>query len=240
MPDKKIDIRKTIVINSLPALLSIVLFVLLIVFIILPFIRESLLNQKKDAVKKMIESAYSLVDRTYDAYLQGDLTEEDAQKKVLSILNDLRYDEGMNNYFWINTIEANHESLMIMHPYRTDLVGEDVTYLQDPYGVYVFKDMIGLVQEQGEGYTSYHWQYMDDAGRIEPKISFIKLFVPWNWIIGTGLYLDDINREINHITGEVSLYISAVLFLIILLLVYNSYATIRTERGKADGPEESV
>ncbi len=232
MPGKNIDIRKTILSNSLPVLLSIVLFILLIVFIILPFIRESLMNQKKDAVKKMVESAYSLVGRAYGEYLSGDLSEEDAQAKALSILNEIRYDEGMKNYFWINTIEANHESLMIMHPYRTDLVGEDVTYLQDPYGVYLFKDMIGLVQEQGEGYTSYHWQYMDDAGRIEPKISFIKLFVPWNWIIGTGLYLDDINREINQITDQITLYISAVLFFIILLLVYNSYVTMRTESDK--------
>ena len=232
LTDKRKSVSRTIVTNSLPVFLSIVLFILLIFLIILPFIKEALLNQKKDAVRKMVESAYSLVDKAYEEYLSGESTEEESQEKILSILNALRYDEGMRNYFWINTIEEGDVSLLIMHPYRQDLVGSNVLYLQDPYGVYLFRDMIGLVEVEGEGYLSYHWQYMDDIRRIEPKLSFIKLFQPWNWIIGTGLYLDDINREINQITGDITRYILLVLFLIILLLAYNSYRTMITEREK--------
>lgn len=232
MTDKRRNVRNTIVSNSLPVFLSIVLFILLIFLIILPFIKEALLNQKKDAVRKMVESAYSLVDKAHAEYLAGLSTEEASQDKVLSILNDLRYDERMRNYFWINTIEEGDVSLLIMHPYRQDLVGSNVMFLQDPYGIYLFRDMIGLVKEGGDGYISYHWQYMDDVQRIEPKLSYIKLFKPWNWIIGTGLYLDDINREISQITSDITRYIFLVLFLIILLLAYNSYGTIKTEKEK--------
>ena len=232
MPHKTYNVNKTIVSNSIPVFLSIILFILLISFIILPFIKEALLSQKKDAVKKMIESAYSIVDNAYIDFNSGILTEEEAQDKALSIVNDIRYDEGMKNYFWINTIEENHESLLIVHPYRKDLVGKNVLFLQDPFGVYIFRDMVDLVQEKDEGYVSYHWQYMDDSDRIEPKISFIKHYAPWNWIIGTGLYLDDINREINQITNNIRLYIVIVLAIIVILLIYNSYITIRTEKEK--------
>jgi signal transduction histidine kinase len=85
---------------------------------------------------------------------------------------------------------------MIMHPYRSDLNGQELLTFTDPRGVHIFVEFAALVQREGEGYINYVWQWKDDPQRLEPKESYVKGFAAWGWIIGTGLYIDDVNQEI--------------------------------------------
>jgi methyl-accepting chemotaxis protein len=98
----------------------------------------------------------------------------------------MRY-EG-NNYFWIN----DEHPTMIMHPMKPELNGTDLTFLKDPSGKAVFVEFVKAAQAPDGGYVYYLWP---KPGKERPvaKLSFVKRFAPWNWVIGTGIYIDDVD-----------------------------------------------
>jgi methyl-accepting chemotaxis protein len=114
------------------------------------------------------------------------LTEEQAKNQAINILKTLRYDNN-NNYFWIN----DSNPVMLMH-ISAALIGKNVGHLKDIDGTEFFIDMVKIVQDKGEGFVPYKW---NKPGFDEPiqKVSFIKGFSPWKWILGSGTYIDDID-----------------------------------------------
>ncbi len=128
----------------------------------------------------------------------------------------------MKDYFWINDMHPR----MVIHPYRTDLNGQDLSDYTDPEGKRVFVDFVDLVKRQGAGYMQYMWQWKDNKGRILPKLSYVKGFTPWGWIIGTGIYIDDVQAEIKAITRnlfEISLFILLIIALLLASIIRQSY-----------------
>ena len=107
----------------------------------------------------------------------------------------LRYGKEGKDYFWIQDMQPR----MVMHPYRSDLNGKDVSEFTDPRGVAIFVEFARQVERAGEGYLNYVWQWKDDPTRLEPKESFVKGFSPWGWVIGTGIYTDDVRAEIDRL-----------------------------------------
>ena len=108
----------------------------------------------------------------------------------------MRYGPESKDYFWINDMQPR----LIMHPYRTDLEGKDIAGFTDPSGKHLFVEVVRTVKNSGAGYVDYQWQWKDDPDRIVPKISYVKGFDPWGWIIGTGIYVEDVHTEIAAIT----------------------------------------
>jgi methyl-accepting chemotaxis protein len=78
---------------------------------------------------------------------------------------------------------------MIMHPYKPELNGTDLTEYKDPKGKALFVEFVKVCQEKGEGFVDYYWPKYG-AKEPQPKLSFVKLFKPWNWIVGSGIYLE--------------------------------------------------
>lgn len=78
-----------------------------------------------------------------------------------------------------------------MHPFKPQLDGKDLSNIQDPNGKYLFKEMVKVVQQNGSGFVEYYWP---KPGFDEPvaKMSYVELFSPWNWVIGSGVYLNDV------------------------------------------------
>jgi methyl-accepting chemotaxis protein len=123
--------------------------------------------------------------------------------------------EDERDYFWINDLEP----VMIMHPYSTDLVGQNVGDVTDPNGLRMFEEMVRVAKAQGSGYVEYMWPYYDQEERIEPKISYVSLFPPWNWVLGTGVYINDIKETVQAIVVN-SLLITIAVLLAALVLVF--------------------
>ncbi len=97
-------------------------------------------------------------------------------------------------------------------------------------------DFVKTVQSSNEGYVSYMWQWKDNPDNIVPKLSFVKAFAPWGWIIGTGIYLDDVQRQTTHLTRRliyISLGILLMVSLLSALLVFQSLKAARL-RKKAE------
>ncbi len=132
---------------------------------------------------------------------------------------------------------------MVMHPYRTDLNGQELINFTDPRGVQIFVEFASLVRRQGEGYISYVWQWKDDPQRLEPKESFVKGFEPWGWIIGTGIYIDDVEQEIARIEQNLitaSLIISGLIVLLLLFVLEQSLHIERERQEVVDNLREST
>lgn len=147
---------------------------------------HSLIAQKKFTTNELIDSTYGIVEHYYALQKKGELTEAQAQKQALSIIASLRYDT--NNYFWINDFTPN----MIMHPIKPQLNGKNIGGVKDPDGNALFIDMVNIVKAKGEGFVYYKWAKPGFDDPVD-KIGFVKGFTPWQWIIGTGTYLDDID-----------------------------------------------
>jgi methyl-accepting chemotaxis protein len=173
---------------------------------------QSLLQQKHNANQQVVEAAYSVVEHFYQQQSDRSLNEEQAKKQAIEVLNSLRYDK--TNYFWINDFSPT----MIMHPIKPALNGKNVGDVKDPDGTALFINMVKIVREKGQGFVPYKWP---KPGVDEPvdKISFVKGFTPWQWIIGSGTYIDDIDTNFTTQRNTLLAY-AFILIVVIVLLGY--------------------
>lgn len=131
--------------------------------------------------------------------------QEEAKKAV----SEMRYGKG--DYFWIN----NTKPAMVMHPIKPALNGKDLSNFKDPNGVYLFKEMVSVSQKDGEGLVKYAWP-KPGKDTPQPKFSYVQLFKPWGWIIGTGAYVDDIEDKISLMNIQAQQEINDIIQTIIL------------------------
>ena len=211
-----------------PTILSILLFILSIFFIILPRFQQNIMNGKREMIKELTNSAWSILAKYENDERKGLLTQEDAKKTAASRIQYLRYGEENKDYFWITDMTP----IMIMHPFRPDLNGEDLTNFKDPHGKRLFVEFVNTVKKSDHGYVDYMWQWKDDAKKIVPKLSYVKLFKPWGWIIGTGVYIEDVKKEINALTKRLLWISTGITFLLAFLLFFISQQSLKIERKR--------
>jgi diguanylate cyclase (GGDEF)-like protein/PAS domain S-box-containing protein len=117
----------------------------------------------------------------------GELTEAQAKRAAIETIRAMRYDGG--EYFWINDLQPR----MVMHPMMPELDGKDLSDFTDPNGKRLFVAFVDTVRKNGAGFVDYLWPKPGFTQPV-PKISYVKGFVPWGWVIGSGIYIDDVNR----------------------------------------------
>ena len=123
-------------------------------------------------IRELTNSAWNILAKLENDEQRGLLTREQAQKQAIDQIRNLHYGQEMKDYFWINDMHPR----MVIHPYRTDLNGKDLSDYQDPNGKRVFVEFVNVVKKEGSGYVNYMWQWKDDKARIVPKISYVKGF----------------------------------------------------------------
>ncbi|SME97086.1 methyl-accepting chemotaxis protein [Desulfovibrio gilichinskyi] len=136
-----------------------------------------------------------------------DITNE-MKEKALAQLAEMRLRDG--NYFWVNDTDMN----MIMNPATPSLNGKSVADLKDAKGKLIFKEIVDICKSKGEGTISYWWTKAGKSGDF-PKLSYVKLFKPWNWIIGMGIYTDDIDRALHDKQIKLNKTIHSMIILIV-------------------------
>ena len=186
----------------------VVLFVafLALIFYVLPLYEDKLLLQRKQYIAELVDMASGVVENCHQQELKGQLTTAAAQHSALAILKVMSKENG---YFWIHDMRLK----MIMHPYVTNLDNQNLANYTDPNGKKLFVEMNRLVAGSGSGYLEYLWP---KPGQDRPvaKVSNVKLFAPWGWVIGSGMYLDDISNEVAALRHKVYLIVGLVLVLI--------------------------
>ena len=212
-----------------PTLLTIILFTSVFMYVFVPTIRNNSMERKKEMIRALTTTAWSVLAKYHDDEQAGKITREQAQKLAIEQIRNMHYGQEYKDYFWINDLSPR----MIMHPYRSDLNGTDVSNYSDLDGKKVFKEIVNVVTESGSGFVSYKWQENDNSLNITPKISYVREFVPWKWVIGTGIYVEDIENEISKLiqNGMVAAIVICIFnFLILVCIITVSYTTHKQER----------
>lgn len=153
-------------------------------------------DQKVDALRHLVEVAHSQLNE-YDARVRsGELSLPDAQKRARERLRNLRYDG--KEYFWVNDMTP----AMVMHPYKPELEGRSLADFKDPDGKRLFVDVAALCRARSEGPLEYRWPKPGESEPVD-KVSYVKLFEPWGWVVGTGAYVDGMQSEMAGVTWTI-------------------------------------
>jgi signal-transduction protein with cAMP-binding, CBS, and nucleotidyltransferase domain len=182
------------------------------------------MDDKKEMISELTHTAWSLIkeyENELDNPLDSTFTLEKAQQLAKDRVAQIRYGSQQKDYFWI----IDKEPIMVMHPYRPDLTGRNLNDYYDANGKALFVEATKVVAENNEGFVDYMWQWKDDSTKIVPKLSCVKYFEPWDWIVGTGVYLDDVEEEIRALKNTlliISLIIAFIIAMILLFVVRQS------------------
>ncbi len=134
----------------------------------------------ENELQSVVNLAFSSVQSIYDEPGQS---EEEKKAQALKIIKNMRYADG--NYLWINDMKPN----MVMHPIKPEMDGKDLSTYKDPKGKFLFNEFVKVCDKDGQGFVDYMWPKPGHSQPV-PKLSFVRLFKPWGWVIGTGVYLE--------------------------------------------------
>ncbi len=187
-------------------------------------LKGEMLEDRKHELKVLVEAAQSLVKSEYELSKQGKISEAEAKANALAKLATLRY--GNNDYIWVNDMTPR----MIMHPMRPELNGKDLTANKDPNGKALFMEFVSVVKKDGAGFVDYEWP-RPGAEKPQPKLSYVAGFAPWGWVVGTGVYIDDLNarfwKDAGTLGGMGAVLLAALVF-IAIAIAKNITASIKT------------
>ncbi len=140
-------------------------------------------------LKNVVDEAVSVIEAHDKDLSLGN--KKTRQAKALKIIKQLRYGKDGKDYFWINDSHPN----MVMHPMNPQLDGTDQSNTTDPNGKKMVVEMVNVVKAKGKGFVTYQWA-LPGSDEISPKLSYVNYYEPWDWIIGTGVYLDHKNQAL--------------------------------------------
>lgn len=142
-----------------------------------------------DRTRQVVETAHSVVVSLQARERAGSMTRAQAQGEAIRLIKEMRY--GDNEYLWINDMQPR----MIMHPTKPAMDGQELASVVDADGVHPFSEMANAVRQAGHGTIKYRWPKAG-SDKPQPKISYVQGFAPWGWIIGSGVYVDDIHQAL--------------------------------------------
>lgn len=185
--------------------LSVVLLVMASTFNLMQQ-RASSMEERQDKLSAQVETAVSLANYYYSQ--RSVLGEEVAKEQALQAIETLRYDS--TNYFWL----LNQQLNIISHPLKPELNGTNAGNLKDGAGKHHWREMVTISRSpQEKGFLDYQW--MSPQGELKDKISYVQLFPEWNWIIGSGILVADIQEAFYALAlkeGMVAVVLSGLLF----------------------------
>ena len=146
-------------------------------------------DSREQGTQAVVETGMGTLEYFEGLERAGELSREEAQANALAAVEAIRYGDG--DYLWVH----DDQLVMQMHPIKPELNGTDVSGTEDPNGVRLFVEMNEVVAADGAGFVAYEWPKpgFDDP---QPKVSHVAGFEPWGWVIGSGVYIDDIDAAV--------------------------------------------
>jgi methyl-accepting chemotaxis protein len=180
--------------------------------VMLKQIHDDLYRGRAEQTVYVVQVANGVLEYYHGLEKAGTLTRDAAQQQAMTVIRGLRYDK--TDYFWINDLRP----VMIMHPTNAKLEGQDLSTVRDPDGFALFNEMVSLAKAKGSGMVNYRWP---KPGASEPvqKTSYVQLFAPWGWVLGSGVYIDDVQADFMAQIGQASL-VGLMIMLIMALVVW--------------------
>jgi len=195
--------------------LTLIIFLFATLIVILEFfnlsdMREQLETSKTEQSKHIVMSASNIARHFYRQQQRGIISNEQAQASALEAISAIRYDG--NNYVFVSDLNAQ----MVSHPIKPELNGQDMRSTRDQNGLQIFVEFARLAKKQGQGSVNYFWPKPSEEQAIE-KTSYVNLIKQWGWVIGTGVYTDDIDA-IFHAELLHAIFILMLIMPIILII----------------------
>lgn len=173
---------------------------------------DEALQARMDATRQAVEVAHGAIALAHEQQMAGSLTREQAQKLAIDVVARMRY--GDNEYFWINDLEPR----IVVHAIKRELDGQAVGDMKDPNGFAMFSAFADRARAHGEGFVNYQWPRPGKSLPVD-KTSFVKAFEPWGWVIGSGVYIDDIrDASVQRLAwngGAIALTLLVVVYLLL-------------------------
>ncbi len=180
--------------------------------------RVMMMEEKTAKLRNLVELTVKSIKSIHG---NGELTEAEQKRVALELVRELRYDG--TNYLWINDMSP----AMVMHPIKPALDGKDLSDFKDKGGKQLFVEMVEVCARNGEGTVEYLWPKLGNEESV-PKLSYVMLYRPWNWVVGTGIYIDDVDKVVGGKEAEVDkalraqrkfLFISLVVIFMVVAVV---------------------
>jgi methyl-accepting chemotaxis protein len=174
-------------------------------------IHDDLYHAKAEKTMHVVQTVSGVLSHYHGREIAGSLTREVAQQQALEEIRGLRYGQG--DYLWINDLRP----VMVMHPTNPKLEGQDLAGIRDPDGFAVFNEMVAVVKSAGAGTVNYRWP---KPGATDPvrKTSYVQLFEPWGWVLGSGVYVDDVAVEFRQQMINALMYSTGIVLVMVVLL----------------------
>ena len=200
--------------------LAMVPILIFLFFYVIPKVEDSLYSEKEIATRQIVELGVSEVQQFVDMEAKGMLTRDEAQAKAKEALRPMRYDKI--NYIWINDTDAK----MIMHPIKPETEGDDYSSKQDSDGKFYIVEMVNVCKQSGSGFVNYTFD-KPGSTKPQPKISYVALIKQWDWVIGSGIYVDDVEETIAAL--NTSIIVGMVIAFGIVLLISFFFTKLLTK-----------
>ncbi|OUR96972.1 hypothetical protein A9Q84_11595 [Halobacteriovorax marinus] len=155
---------------------------------------ENLMREKKLSLEYVIQTAMTVVTNHQKRVDSGELSEEKAKKLASIAIGNIRYGRDMSDYLWVNSLHPR----MVAHP-KKSLIGKDLSNFKDKAGQKIFMNMINIAKKDGKGFIEYVWSDKVDKDKFVPKLSYVLYNERWEWILGTGIYINDVNTTITKL-----------------------------------------
>lgn len=188
---------------------------ILVCWLVLSGLKQSILEEKRLSTLYLSQVAVAVVNNYHSKVASGELDEAKAKQLALAELKSIRYKE--NDYYFV----IDQQVTMLMHPFRPDLDGKDVADFKDKQGEPLFQNMADGVVDDGSHSVFYNWPKPGTTEEV-PKVSHVELFKPWGWIVGTGIYIDDVEASFYEVVMQLAVL---VFFVVGLMLALSWYVT---------------
>lgn len=191
---------------------------------------EMLRNDYDKNIKYQVENVITLLDGIYQKQLNGELTEEQAQDEAKYLVKSLRYnDEG---YFWIDDVNA----VLVAHPILQEREGENRIDETDKNGIKLIQNILNIAKTDGGGYTDFYYIKPNEDG-VSPKRAYSQLFKPYGWIVSTGNYVDDIDKDVaaksEVLNGQVRNTSMIIIGIMIVLIIAAIVVAVKVSESLA-------
>uniref|UniRef100_UPI003FEF803C methyl-accepting chemotaxis protein n=1 Tax=Roseburia sp. TaxID=2049040 RepID=UPI003FEF803C len=187
---------------------------------------EAMLDGYNSQIKNEVQSVITVLQAEYDRAQNGELTEDEAKKEACEIIREMRYGDDGSGYFWIDDTDY----MLVMHPILPEQEGSNRYELEDQNGVMIIQEIMKVATgADGGGYNEFYFTKSDGV-TVAPKIAYSQIFTPWNWVVSTGNYVDDMKEEMAASQNEVNAKYESMIMLIIVVGVVLAAAAVVASR----------
>ncbi len=181
---------------------------------------DNAIESRKSDINGKVQDAINIINHFQDLEKSGLVSRDKAQESAVNIIKAFHHDQ--DDYLWINT----YDGTMLLHP-NSALIGKHLYDLTDSRGNFLFHKFREMAEGEGAGFVRYYWPKPSFAEPIE-KISYVMGFSPWQWIVGAGLYIDDVNdARVSYLIRSLTIMMSVGL--VIILLITLRFLSLRQE-----------